>query len=134
VLDLDEARRLSRPGGKTTAVVLLPFPDEDGPAEAEAEHLLRELRPALCFATERASRGRSGVYHNARGVDIGAGVARVDLLFEAAARRAIPTIGVGDGGNEIGMGLVPEAVRSLVRYGDRCQCGCGGGIGARTAT
>jgi hypothetical protein len=71
------------------------------------------------------------VYHNARGVEIGAGVARVDLLFEAAGRRGIPSIGVGDGGNELGMGLIPEAVRA-VPYGAQCQCGCGSGIGART--
>src|SRR5437867_6406581 len=112
---------------------MLSFPTDDDRAAAAAEGLLDQLQPSLCFATERASRAVSGVYHNARGVDISAGCARIDLLFEAATTRGIPTIGVGDGGNEIGMGMIPEAVRRL-RYGDRCQCGCGAGIGARTAT
>src|SRR5581483_6080455 len=111
VLTLDEARRTALPGGKTPAVVLLPFPTTDDEAQRAAEQLLDELQPALCFSTERPGRASSGVYHNARGVDIGSGVARVDLLFEAAARRGIPSIGVGDGGNELGMGLVAETVR-----------------------
>ncbi len=133
ILDLEEARRTWLPGGKTPALVLRAFPTDDAEAGPAAERLLDMLQPSLCFATERASRAESGVYHNARGVDISADCARVDLLFEAAARRGVLTIGVGDGGNEIGMGLIPEAVRQ-VRYGDRCNCGCGAGIGARTAT
>ena len=133
ILTLEEARLTALPGGSTPGLVLLDFPTDDVEAEPAATRLLDELRPTLCFATERASRSSSGVYHNARGVDIGAGVARIDLLFEQARERGIATIGVGDGGNEIGMGAIPEAV-SAVRYGDRCQCGCGSGIGARTAT
>jgi hypothetical protein len=133
ILSLEEAKLTALPGGNTPGLVLLDFPTDDAEALATADRLLDELQPALCFATERASRSRTGVYHNARGVDIGAGVARVDLLFERAASRGVPSIGVGDGGNEIGMGAIPEAVSS-VRYGDRCQCGCGSGIGARTAT
>lgn len=134
VLTLEEARRTRLPGGKTAAVVLEGFPTDDAEAGRAADRLLDDIQPALCFATERASRARSGVYHNARGVDIGAGQARVDLLFEAAALRGIPTIGVGDGGNEIGMGLIADTVASSVRFGDRCACGCGSGVGASTAT
>lgn len=44
---------------------------------------------------------------NMRGVCIDAHTAPLHRLFEEAAARGIPTIGIGDGGNEIGMGAVP---------------------------
>ena len=41
-----------------------------------------------------------------------------DYLVEEAAKRGIPTIGVGDGGNEIGMGAISEAVHKHVPHGE----------------
>jgi hypothetical protein len=38
------------------------------------------------------------------------------------------SLGLGDGGNEIGFGRIVETVRKVVRYGDVCRCPCGGGI------
>jgi hypothetical protein len=131
-LTLAEAKRSALPGGRLSVVVMAPYPVEDGEARAHAEEMLSELQPSLLFAAERPGFSSSGVYHNARGVDYGAGKARVDYLFQAANRRGLPTIGVGDGGNEIGMGAVAEAVRLHVPFGDRCLCGCGAGIGAVT--
>ncbi len=43
---------------------------------------------------------------NMRGVCIDAQTAPLHRLFEAAAVLGLPTIGIGDGGNEIGMGAV----------------------------
>ncbi|HTN03273.1 MAG TPA: glutamate cyclase domain-containing protein [Planctomycetaceae bacterium] len=45
--------------------------------------------------------------HNMRGVCIDAHTAPLHRLFESASERGAPTIGIGDGGNEIGMGTVP---------------------------
>jgi len=47
--------------------------------------------------------------HTMRGLDITANMSPAHLLFEAAAKRNPPvtTIGIGDGGNEIGMGKIP---------------------------
>lgn len=44
------------------------------------------------------------------------------------------TIGIGDGGNEIGMGRIIDAVKEHVPYGSKCQCPCKAGIGAVTET
>jgi D-glutamate cyclase len=62
------------------------------------------------------------------------GKARVYYVFREANIRGIPTIGVGDGGNEIGMGLISDAVRLHANHGEKCQCGCGSGVGAVTPT
>jgi hypothetical protein len=42
------------------------------------------------------------------------------------------TVGIGDGGNEVGMGSIEDAVRQYVPYGDKCQCPCGAGIAAES--
>ena len=45
--------------------------------------------------------------HNMRGIGIDDHTAPLHALFEEAAARGVPTIGIGDGGNEIGMGAIP---------------------------
>ena len=63
----------------------------------------------LDLDVERCGRDKNGIYANMRGVDISSETAPCDALFLAAFGK-IPTIGVGDGGNEIGMGNVARAV------------------------
>jgi hypothetical protein len=133
IVSLEEARRAAMPGGPTPVVVLRDYPEDDVEGRRQAAVVLDELEPSLVFSTERAGRNVRSVYHNARGVDYGMGRARVDYLFDEAIGRGIPTVAVGDGGNEIGMGLIAEAVSRHVAFGERCSCGCGGGIGAVTS-
>jgi D-glutamate cyclase len=134
VVSLEEARRTAMPGGTTPVVVLRDYPEDDTEGKRQASAVLDELEPSLVFSTERAGRNIRGIYHNARGVDYGMGRARVDYLFDEALRRGISSVAVGDGGNEIGMGLISDAVSRHVAFGDRCSCGCGAGIGAVTST
>ena len=105
-----------------------------GPPAAPAGELLREEDPAALISIERLGRNDRGVFHNSAGRDIGEGKAGIDALFEVAGQAGIPTLGIGDGGNEIGMGAIPDAVRRAVSFGEHCACGCGGGIAAATAT
>jgi D-glutamate cyclase len=134
VVSFDEARRTSMPGGTTPVVVFRGYPEDDIEGRRQAAVVLDELKPSLVFSTERAGRNVHGIYHNARGVDYGMSRARVDYVFDEALRRGISSVAVGDGGNEIGMGLISDAVSRHVSFGDRCNCGCGAGIGAVTST
>ena len=45
-----------------------------------------------------------------RGISIKENTAPCDDIFKMALQRGIPTVGVGDGGNEIGMGNVQEVI------------------------
>jgi hypothetical protein len=56
-------------------------------------------------------------------------VAKLDEVFVGVKERGGLTIGIGDLGNELGMGALKEATRKLIFYGEACRCGCGGGIG-----
>ncbi|MBR2098604.1 MAG: DUF4392 domain-containing protein, partial [Firmicutes bacterium] len=78
-------------------------------ADTDAAKLLDSLEPVGLISVERCGRDSKGVYANMRGVDISSETAPCDALFLAAYGK-IPTIGVGDGGNEIGMGNVARAV------------------------
>jgi hypothetical protein len=58
------------------------------------------------IAIERCGPAADGLSRNMRGADISAHVAPLDRLFSAGPWQ---TIGIGDGGNELGMGRVPAA-------------------------
>jgi len=89
--------------GEPTAIVT--FHATDGSAPAVARRLLAEHAPTHLVAIERLGRTRTGDYLNFRGESIRTWNAPLDALFLVAPRRLV-TIGVGDGGNEIGMGNV----------------------------
>ena len=129
-LPLEQAKIANREGS-LAAVTLQPFTTDTAAAPSAASALLDELAPTLLFSTERIGRNAEGVYCNMRGRDNGMGRSRIDHVFDEAMRRGTPTVAVGDGGNEIGMGLVAEAVRSHVKFGDQ-RVGGGAGIGAET--
>lgn len=118
VLPHEEARHASR-DGSLAAVSIEPFPVTDGEAPQAAQQLLDTFEPALMFSAERVGRAGDGIYYSMRGIDYGMGRARVDYAFDEALRRNITTVCVGDGGNEIGMGVVTDAVRKHVKFGER---------------
>jgi len=62
---------------------------------------LAEIRPSVIVSIERPGVAADGRYYNMRGRDISDFLAKFDLFFNLCE---CPTIGVGDGGNEIGMG------------------------------
>jgi hypothetical protein len=76
------------------------------PEDGRADALLGRTRPTHLVAIERPGRARSGDYLSARGESVAAWNGPLDALFLRRAGRRPVTIGVGDGGNEIGMGNV----------------------------
>ncbi|XP_006632765.3 D-glutamate cyclase, mitochondrial-like isoform X1 [Lepisosteus oculatus] len=74
-------------------------------------------------AIERAGMAADGNYYNARKVNIKHLVDPIDILFTTASSiPGITTTGIGDGGNELGMGKVREAVRKHVPNGELIAC------------
>lgn len=82
-----------------------------------AEGLLDRHEPAAVVAVEKPARSADGSYRNMAGEDVSAFVGGVDALFERARDHGVPTVGIGDGGNEIGMGAVRAAVHDHVDHG-----------------
>lgn len=83
-----------------------------------ARRALRAFRPTHLVAVERPGRAADGGYYNARGGSVAAQNAPLDALF-LSRRNGLVTVGIGDGGNEIGMGCVRSRVVRHVPNGTK---------------
>lgn len=83
----------------------------DATADArDFQKLLDKYHPVCLISIERCGRNVNDDYANMCGISIAAQTACIDVMFEMAARHGILTIGVGDGGNEIGMGNLKDVI------------------------
>lgn len=78
------------------------------------ESLFGSLHPVGMISVERCGKNKDGDYTNMRGESIERYTAPVDELFELAAGYGVCTIGIGDGGNEIGMGNLREEISGRI--------------------
>ena len=79
-----------------------------------ARDLLDRIEPSVLIAIERCARTASGTYLNMRGLDISPHTARLDHLFTQHPH----SIGIGDGGNEIGMGNLASRIHEVAALPD----------------
>jgi hypothetical protein len=91
-----------------------------------AARLLADEKPTHLVAIERPGRNRAGNYLNMRGDSVAAWNAPLDELFmrpssQGKTMRPI-TVGIGDGGNEIGMGNVRSRLARLDALRARIAC------------
>jgi hypothetical protein len=113
VTDCHTAPMMRKWLGDRAEVIEFPIADADASREA-ARKLIEELRPDLLVTIERCGRTAGDVYLNMLSRDITEYTARLDYLFELG----IPSVGIGDGGNEIGMGNVAEHIPPVDRLPD----------------
>jgi hypothetical protein len=116
--------------GKKNSVLVLGFPLKLPEAEKEANRILDIYEPSLVLAIEKAGRNSKGEYHTMRGVNISTFHAKIEPLIEEARKHHAFTVGIGDGGNEVGMGNIKDAVEQFVPSARACQCPCKSGIAA----
>ena len=95
-------------------------------AEAQAEEYIARFSPAMMISIEKLGPNAEGVACSSTGTPTTALRGRAECLFDAATRLGIPTLGIGDNGNEIGFGMIPDAVRQYKPNGAR--------LGTRVAT
>ena len=88
-------------------VVSVPLAVSD--EKALADQVCGRDVPSLLCSVERCGRTRDGAYRDMRGNDISAFTAPIDALFLAPPDGCL-TLGIGDGGNEIGMGTLGEVI------------------------
>lgn len=82
------------------------------PFDADIDWCMQTLgtfTPVGLISIERCGENNEREYANMRGVSISDKTAAADLFFRIALG-IVPTIGVGDGGNEIGMGNVANII------------------------
>lgn len=79
-------------------------------ADQPVESVMNQLAPDLIVAIERPGLSSDARYYNMRGNDITSNTHDFDRYIHAAR---CPTIAIGDGGNEIGMGKVLSGPHNL---------------------
>ncbi|MBR1552565.1 MAG: DUF4392 domain-containing protein [Schwartzia sp.] len=72
--------------------------------------MIFEHHPVGMISVERCGRNAEDDYANMRGISIREHNAPTDVLFQLAPEYGVRTVGVGDGGNEIGMGNVADII------------------------
>jgi hypothetical protein len=78
--------------------------------EHEAQDALQRFQPDAIISIERPGQAADGGYYNMRGENISENTACFDTFMNLSE---CPTIAIGDGGNEIGMGKVAGALQDL---------------------
>jgi hypothetical protein len=96
--------------GDDVEIIEFPVADVETSKKVSAE-ILEKLDLSLIISIERCSRTKDNAYLNMRYMDITPHTARLDYLFEAG----IPSVGIGDGGNEIGMGNLALVIPTVER-------------------
>ena len=74
------------------------------------EKTIKEYNPVGMISIERCGLNTENKYANMRNIDISEHTAEIDLFFSNYYNK-IPTIGIGDGGNEIGMGNLEHIIK-----------------------
>lgn len=98
------------------------FPKGEAEGLAAAADIFDRQNPAALIFVERDGPNEAGHYHGVRGDRRPPGtVADVYRLADEARRRNVLTVGIGDGGNEIGFGKIRQAVAGLLPRGGRSQ-------------
>lgn len=119
---------------RNNAVAVESFPETIDEAKETAEDFIDTYDPSAVIAVEKIGPNEEAVIHSITGHDHTKNHARVEELFDRADEHDILTVGVGDGGNEIGFGKIEDEIRRIQPYGDVCQCDCQGGVATRVAT
>jgi hypothetical protein len=114
-------------------VRFLAMPIDDDACSQQAEELL-EAGPSAVVAIEKLSPNSKGIIHGVTGISYHDEHANPKYLVDGARSRGILTVGVGDGGNEVGFGAIEAAVAEIMPAGGACVCGCGGGSAAAVGT
>ena len=82
---------------------------EEKVAAADRFDMLDSFAPGAVVFTERLGRAADGKYYNMKSEDISNWTPSLDWFSVLSSRKGIFTVGIGDGGNEVGMGnLISE--------------------------
>lgn len=127
------AECLPYPDGLEPEFELVPVGEKEG--RQSAQRLLKLHQPSAVIFIERDGPGSQGRFHGVRGdCRSPADVAQLHHLANLAMRSSVLTIGIGDGGNEIGFGAHRRRIANRLPNDGACRSGCESGIYTVTRT
>jgi hypothetical protein len=88
----------------------------------------------IAIAIEKIAKNARGVRHSLLGTPLTQMADEVDDYFKTISAAGLPTVGIGDGGNEVGFGRIAPQLAEILGASADCACGCAGGVVSATAT
>lgn len=123
------------PGRIVTPITVETFPLGLNLGQTRSRQLIEELNPSAVIFVERDGPNVEGQFHGVRGdCRDPLSVGYVYLLAYHAAEAGILTVGIGDGGNEVGFGAVRESIRDVLPLRGRSLAGHESGVVTVVAT
>lgn len=114
-------------------VYIRTLPKDDTGCRQITDALLEVTCPSLVIAIERPGMNSNGLYHGLGGRPLDGMVADLDQFFNKAKSQHLPFIAIGDGGNELGMGVIAEELPKFNPKAADCGIEGRGGVAAVTA-
>ncbi len=114
---------------RSRSALMVPFPEGDEGARERSIELIEKFQPKAIVFIERSGPNEKGIFHTITGkAKPPETVSHVHYLALEAKPRGILTIGIGDGGNEVGFGMIHPEAKKIQKYGEKCQCPCQSGV------
>ena len=110
------AKAVERMGGRAE---ILSYPEVEAALGEFNVNFVRSPRPedySAIVAVETPGRGKDGKARSMSGIPVERDI--FDWVFIEAKELGIPTIGIGDGGNEVGMGKIKDLVVEHIPKGE----------------
>jgi hypothetical protein len=117
ILPPESILRTRHSKGPIHAATILPFPLSLTEAQREAKRLFERYSPGAVVVIEKGGMNESGAIYSCRGEETTETIAKADQLVIEARARKIFTLGIGDGGNEVGMGLIHKEAEEILVHG-----------------
>lgn len=108
-------------------------PKNDAGCRKITNSILDVTKPSLVISIERPGANENGLYHGLGGRPLDGMVADYDQFFLRAKAEGVPFIAIGDGGNELGMGVVADKLKTFSPKALDCGIPGRGGVAAATA-
>lgn len=105
VTDIHSSKALRAVAPRSQRIIDFPVTGHRESSEF-AFQVIKEESPTILISTERCGLTGDGTYRNMRGLDISQFNAKIDHLFDLHPA----SVGIGDGGNEIGMGNLYKVI------------------------
>lgn len=122
-----------RPVDFIRPVYIRSTPKDDIGCRAITDAILESTNPSVVISIERPGANDNGLYHGLGGRPLDNMVADYDQFFRRAKAEDVPFIAIGDGGNELGMGVVGEKLKTFSPKAKDCGIPGRGGVAAATA-
>jgi D-glutamate cyclase len=94
----------------------------------ECRRILSSKNPGIVIVSEKPGRNKVGEYHTATGKNLTSYISYCDSILDFAKEVGMPTVAVGDLGNDAGMGNIADEIVKLIPSENVCSCPCKSGI------